>query len=153
MSNPVWKRLSVMLFLWAVMTVAALPAAGAAEGEKVVSVEEAIADNSGQATVEGYIVGTSSSTSALGEGRFESPFSVRTNLLLADDPKEREMDRLLPVQLPNHDVRKHLNLDDHPEHLGKKVRVSGELSPYFAVPGLRSASSYEWAESDPEEVV
>ncbi|PTM59370.1 DUF6359 domain-containing protein [Desmospora activa] len=142
----VWLAIFTLL-----MTAVVSPVAAAAGP---ITVADAIANNDGAATVEGYIVGTTSTTSSFGTGNFAAPFSVNTNLLLADDPDEREKTKLLPVQLPNNTVRQQLNLVDHAEHLGKKVRISGDLGAYFSVPGLRNASSFSWADgTEPSEPV
>jgi endonuclease YncB( thermonuclease family) len=133
-----------------VLAVTAFVPHGGIHASGAISVADAIANNEGAATVEGYIVGTTNSTSSFSTGQFDAPFSVRTNLLLADDPAEREKANLLPVQLPNTAIRGQLNLADNPGNLGKKVRISGDLGAYFSVPGLRNASSFTWAEGSDE---
>ena len=103
----------------------------------VITVAEAISNNNGAAKVQGYIVGT--------QGVFEGNF-VNTNLVLADNPNERDASKLLPVQLPSGAVRAALNLVDNPENLGKLVRIEGNLAAYFSKPGLRDAKAYEFVE-------
>ncbi|WAA09729.1 5'-nucleotidase C-terminal domain-containing protein [Fervidibacillus albus] len=100
-----------------------------------ISVEEAIANNSGTATVTGYIIGTVKSWPNF---ETEEPFSVQTNIVIADDPNETDPSKILPVQLPNNTIRTSFNLVDHPEYLGEKVFITGELTAYFGVPGLKS---------------
>lgn len=104
------------------------------------SVAQAIANNDGGGTVQGYIVGTMT-------GNFEGDF-VATNLMLADDPDERDMSKILPVQLPNTSIRGEINLQDHPENLGKEIRLTGSLAAYFSQPGLRDTSAYEFVGDD-----
>ncbi|MBM7539844.1 5'-nucleotidase C-terminal domain-containing protein [Amphibacillus cookii] len=106
--------------------------------QEFITVAEAIANNQGIATVQGYIVGTMT-------GNFDGPF-VNTNMMLADSPDERNMDHILPVQLPNNDIRADLNLVDHPDNLGKHIQITGDLANYFSVPGLRSPTSYRFVE-------
>ncbi|WP_017470928.1 5'-nucleotidase C-terminal domain-containing protein [Amphibacillus jilinensis] len=106
--------------------------------QEFITVAEAIANNQGVATVQGYIVGTMT-------GNFEGPF-VRTNIMLADSPDERDMEHILPVQLPNNALREALNIVDHPDHLGKRVQITGDLENYFSVPGLRNPTDYQFVE-------
>ncbi|GAA0357525.1 5'-nucleotidase C-terminal domain-containing protein [Bacillus horti] len=107
----------------------------------VISVAEAIENNSGSATVQGYIVGTMNWNF---DGQ-ETPFQA-TNLLLADSPDERDRTKILPVQLPQGQLRAALNLVDNPENLGQAVRITGDLAAYFSQPGLRSPSAYEFVD-------
>ncbi|WP_232718652.1 DUF6359 domain-containing protein [Bacillus sp. FJAT-45037] len=110
------------------------------------TVAEAIANNEGTATVRGFIVGTMT-------GNFEGNF-VATNLMLADDPNEREMSKVLPVQLPNNAIRTALNLADNPENLGKQIEVTGDLTTYFTRSGLQRPTGFEFiiSEEQPEPV-
>lgn len=148
-----WKLSMMVLLGFCLVWISGMfSVAFAEEGSSVIRVEEAIANNHGSHVVEGYIVGTSSQTSYLGSGHFQSPFSVETNLLLADDPRERDISRLLPVQLPQGDLRKELNLKDHPENLGKKIQIKGDLVSYFSVPGLKNPSAYQWGKERGEAV-
>ncbi|WP_025026515.1 DUF6359 domain-containing protein [Caldalkalibacillus mannanilyticus] len=114
----------------------------AANAAGVISVREAIENNSGRATVEGYIVGTRASNTS---STFQAPF-VATNIQLADHPNERGLSNLLPVQLPSGTIRTALNLVDNPENLGKKIRITGNLENYFSHPGLRSPTAFEFVE-------
>ncbi|MBG9588227.1 DUF6359 domain-containing protein [Cytobacillus firmus] len=115
----------------------------AASAEEVKSVAEAIADNNGTATVEGYIVGTTANGPKY---THTGPFSVNTNLAIADSPSETDPSKILPVQLPNNSIRTELNLKDNPDHLGKKVQITGSLEAYFTVPGLKSPTAYTFVE-------
>ncbi|MEB1806913.1 MAG: 5'-nucleotidase C-terminal domain-containing protein [Bacillaceae bacterium] len=107
--------------------------------EGVMTVAEAIANNSGEGIVQGYIVGTNNV--------FDGEFTVATNIALADDPNEKSLAKTLPVQLPNTSIRTDLNLVDNPENLGKLVHITGDLSAYFSRPGLRNARAYEFVET------
>lgn len=100
----------------------------AASAEEVKSVAEAIADNNGTATVEGYIVGTTANGPKY---THTGPFSVNTNLAIADSPSETDPSKILPVQLPNNSIRTELNLKDNPDHLGKKSKLQARLKHTF----------------------
>lgn len=106
------------------------------------TVAEAIANNDGEGTVQGYIVGTIISG---GNGNFDGAggFS-HTNLMLADDPNETNMDKVLYVQLPFGTLRDDVNLRDNPDNLGEEVRLTGSLEAYFGYPGLKQTRDYEF---------
>ncbi|WP_339213438.1 5'-nucleotidase C-terminal domain-containing protein [Ornithinibacillus sp. FSL M8-0202] len=110
----------------------------APEERDYITVAEAIANNTGTKTVQGYIVGTMTE-------KFDGDFA-KTNLMLADSPNERDMDRIIPVQLPNNSIRTDLNLVDNPDNLGKLIQITGSLEAYFSKPGLKSPSAYEFVE-------
>ncbi|MGD6843102.1 chitobiase/beta-hexosaminidase C-terminal domain-containing protein [Bacillus infantis] len=116
-----------------------------AKAADAISVAEAIASNSGTATVEGYIVGTAISGTNYDQ---EAPFTSATNLGIADSASETNPAKILPVQLPSGTIRTALNLVDHPENLGKKVQITGALQAYFSVPGLKSPTSFSIIEED-----
>ncbi|GLB61868.1 DUF6359 domain-containing protein [Cytobacillus sp. NCCP-133] len=121
-----------------------------ASAEEVKSVSEAIATNKGVATVEGYMVGVTKSTSSYSHS---GPFTVATNIAIADSPDETDPSKILPVQLPSGNVRAGLNLVDNPDNLGAKVQITGTLETYYSVPGLKNSSSYSWVEeTDPTQV-
>ncbi|MFC4354186.1 endonuclease [Chryseomicrobium palamuruense] len=115
-----------------------------------ITVAEAIANNSGSATVEGYIVGAAISGSNYDQ---EPPFTISTNIGIADSPDETDASKILPVQLPTGAVRAGLNLVDNPNLFKTKVQITGSLSAYFSVPGLRSASAYTLVEEGEDKVV
>ena len=104
-----------------------------------ITVAEAIANNSGAATVKGFIVGTASSGTSYDQ---EAPFTTATNVGLADNPNETDASKILPVQLPTGSVRAGINLVDNPQNFKAEVTISGTLSAYFSVPGLRSANAF-----------
>ncbi|MGM0902900.1 MAG: 5'-nucleotidase C-terminal domain-containing protein [Bacillota bacterium] len=112
---------------------------GAEDG--YITVEEAIANNSGVAVVKGYIVGT---TKSGGNYQHEGTFSPATNIAIADDANERDPAKILPVQLPSGAARTALNLVDNPELLGKEVYLTGTLEAYFSTPGLKNVSEYSF---------
>ena len=124
--------------------------ANVSKAAEIISVADAIANNSGTATVEGYIVGSTVSGSG-GKATYShtAPFTFTaagTNLAIADSPTETNPSKILPVQLPSGSVRTELNLKDHPENLGKKIQITGTLGAYFSVPGLQSAKGFTFIE-------
>ncbi len=108
------------------------------------NVAHAITFNSGIGVwVEGYIIGVMEDMGGSNAPAFEPPFVRTTNILIADDPEEREDIRIMPVQLPIGRVREALNLVNNPENLGKPVKLKGNLAAYFTPrPGLRDVSGY-----------
>ena len=90
--------------------------------------------------VVGYIVGgdlTSASAS------FDSPFKSATNLLLGPRSVVLDRESCISVQLPDNGVREALNLVDHPQLLGKRVALKGDVvSAYFGLCGLKNTVEY-----------
>ncbi len=121
---------------------------------EMISVAEAIANNSGIATVEGYIVGiTKSGGGGKASYSHSAPFTMDTNIAIADSPNETNPSKILPVQLPSGSIRTELNLKEHPENLGKKIQITGTLGAYFSVPGLLNSKGYSFiTETNPTKV-
>lgn len=67
-----------------------------------------------------------------------------TNILLADSLKNMYLSQTLPVQLPYGQIRRDLNLLNHADNLGKKVKLYGDLVSYFGVSGLKNVIYYEF---------
>ena len=111
-----------------------------------ISVAEAIANNSGSATVEGYIVAHTTGNNSYD---FEAPFGNDFNFALADTPNEKDKSKLLPVQLPA-SFRAEFGLQTNPTKIGSKVQVTGSLEAYFTVPGIKNPTVVTLVdESDP----
>lgn len=106
-------------------------------GKGYISVEEAIADNEGEAFVVGYIVGHMTGT---GSANFDPPFANDHNVLLADHPDETDIEKMLPVQITK-DFRQEFGLQTNPHLVGTEVVVQGDLETYFTVPGLKNPKS------------
>lgn len=84
---------------------------------------------------------------------FTTPATVKTNILLAANPDEKDWSKCIPVQLPSGPVRNALNLGDHADNLGKEVCILGTTgSKYCSAYGLRSASAYKWGAEGDEDV-
>ena len=95
----------------------------------------------------GYIDGASlENGSVFGAVAPEGGEVSATNLLIADNAEETDYTKCIPVQLPSGDLREALNLQAHPENLGKSVTLVGSLEAYFRVCGLKSVTDYVWNE-------
>lgn len=116
----------------------AMPMAVHAETGQALSVGEAIANNSGIATVRGYIVGyVKSATSVVTTGVED------TNIAIADNPNETDVSKMLFVQLTS-SYRSEFGLKSNPAALGKQIDVTGNLEAYFTKAGLKSPSAIQF---------
>lgn len=92
--------------------------------------------------VRGYIVGTVKSSFATG-CNFDAPFTVETNLLLADSRNPYDKSICIPVELiKGRTIRDSLNLVSNPDMFGAKVAICGVLERYFKVAGIKSATAF-----------
>lgn len=105
------------------------------------TVEQVIAlQNPGStAWVKGYIVGyydynNNSSLVNSAEG------AANSNIALAADPNETDKAKTVAVQLPAGAIREAVNLQAHPENLGKEFAICGELIAYFGLPGVKNGT-------------
>lgn len=124
-----------------------------AQAAETITVAQAIANNTGTATVTGFIVGyTTGGSNGKATYDFEAPFAADTNFAIADSPTERDATKILPVQIPS-SFRTNFGLLTNPSILGKKVFVTGSLEAYFSVPGLKSptAMSFDGTTPPPDE--
>jgi uncharacterized protein len=145
------KKLTNISIIFAMVISLILPMQQATAAD-VLTVSEAIANNSGTATVEGYIVGTVKGGSGASISyQFEGPFTQDTNLAIADSPTETDKTKIMPVQLPSGEVRNGLNLKTNSDNLGKKVQITGDLTAYFSVPGHKNAKSFLFVDGTPPE--
>ena len=114
--------------------------------EEVLTVAQLIAaynnGTTGAAKVTGYIVGTSEDKKSAYTPIFGTDKASNTNILLADSPDETDGNKCIPVQLPNNDVRTALSIQKHPENIGKKVTLTGEIQKYFQMAGFKNTSAY-----------
>ncbi|MGY0691344.1 DUF6359 domain-containing protein [Virgibacillus sp. FSP13] len=100
-----------------------------------ISVSEAIENNSGEATVRGFIVGYAKSktnvvTTANGD----------TNIVIAESPDETDTSKMLFVKLPS-ELRAKWGLASNPDNMALEIEVTGNLEAYFGAPGLKSTSN------------
>lgn len=99
--------------------------------------------------VKGYIVGYIATGDTNVPTFNADNCSNATNILIGGSSSEDEYDYCIPVQLPNTDIRKALNLQDHPENLGHEIILCGSREKYFSVSGLKSTSWYQWVGEAP----
>lgn len=142
------KKLINLGIIFAMVISLILPLQQKVSAAEAITVSHAIANNSGTATVEGYIVGIVKATNSF---QHEGPFTMDTNIAIADSPSEKDKTKILPVQLPIGKVREGLNLKSNPSNLGKKIQITGNLEPYFSMPGHKSATAFTFVDgSTPE---
>lgn len=90
----------------------------------------------------GYIVGSCPSSSKV---ETAAPFTKATNIVIAARTSFSDKASCVSVELPSGAVRNALNLLDHPENLGRKVLLRGNIeASYYSMTGLKSVSWYEW---------
>lgn len=119
-----------------------MPFTGQTSAEGILTVQQAIENNSGTGTVEGYIVAHTTGTNSYD---FEAPFKDDYNFALADSPDEKDASKILPVQIKT-TFRAEFGLMSNPDLIGKKVQVTGSLEAYFTVPGLKSPTAMQFAD-------
>lgn len=92
--------------------------------------------------VTGYIVGGDLTTA--GKTVKTGDISKNTHIALADRSSVTDKASCLAVELPAGKVREALNLVDHPNLVGKRVSVKGNLvDKYFGTTGMKSTSDYQ----------
>lgn len=70
--------------------------------------------------------------------------TINSNILMAVSPDETNYENCVPVALTG-DIRDALNLQSHPENLGKQVTVKGNNERYFSNNGgIKSLTAYNW---------
>jgi len=99
-----------------------------------------INDASTKGWVAGYILGSAVTGPKVGTT------AANTSLALADD---MEGTNIIAVQLPANEVREALNVVDHPENIGLRVKIYGSLQSYFGGAGVKSTSDYEFIDEQP----
>ncbi len=94
--------------------------------------------------VKGYIVGTCYRSHD--RTTLEPPFgnAGSTSILIADDPNEKDLEKMMIVKLRNGNMRNALNLQDHPENLHKALRVMGYRCVYLKFSGMKDIVDYEF---------
>jgi len=111
------------------------------------------AQDGGEATVEGYVVGQPTAQDTVVSADFPSDFAVA----LAESAGETDTDAMLYVQVPA-DFRAEWGLASSPATLGARVAVTGSLSAYFSHAGLVDVTDVALVEggaapADPSETV
>lgn len=97
-----------------------------------------------QVWVKGYIVGAATGANNRVRYELEPPFTYDTAILLADDPAETSVDRMISVRLVQGERRELLNLADHPENRGKRIAVFGLRETYLKMPGIQDIDAYKF---------
>lgn len=116
------------------------------------NIAAAIINQGGEAQwIKGYIVGSANIASGAIENdsqiSWNAPFNEAANaanLILADDPNERDINNCAVVYLPSNAASgiREINLKDHPENLGKTLKVKGNLKTYLGKPGMKDSNEY-----------
>ena len=112
-----------------------------------------------KAFIVGQVVGAAISTGS----QFEAPFSpsttsdgtvntYNTNLLVASSADVADVAKCVPVQLPAGELRTNFNLPENPDMDGQEVLICGSLQKYFSVPGIKSPTTIELLNVDPNVV-
>ena len=112
-----------------------------------------------KAFIVGQVVGAAITTGA----EFDAPFNpstnsdgsvntYNTNLLVAASADVNDVAKCVPVQLPAGDLRTNFNLPENPDMDGQEVLICGSLQKYFSVPGIKSPTSIELLNADPNVV-
>lgn len=93
--------------------------------------------------VEGYVVGCIEGTFTYVQDsvKFSAPFTKNNNILIASNADERNIANCIPVRIAG-DIRSTLNLKDHPENVGKPVKLLGTIGQYFKAVGLSEVTGY-----------
>lgn len=137
-----------------------LPEGGIGNGnwDSPISVIQILGGKSGRDVwVKGYIVGwidTSGGTNNVCNETtctFTVPATLQSNMLMAASPDEKDWTKCIPVQLGG-SVRTALNLQDHPENLGKLVCIKANVERYFGIDeALKNPTAYKWGDLGIEE--
>ena len=90
--------------------------------------------------VSGYVVAgdlTASSAS------FEEPFDSASNLAIGPKKKVSDRSSCMSVQLQSGEIREALNLVSHPEHLGRRLILKGDIvASYYGLTGIKNVTDY-----------
>ena len=92
------------------------------------------------ATITGYIVGAVDGSINKAEN-FTGETTVAANILIADDANETDATKCIPVQLSSGAFRTALNLAANTGNYKKKITVSGDLTAYFGVAGIKNVNA------------
>jgi len=86
--------------------------------------------------VVGYIVGSYGNGNTSG---FARSGASSTNLAIADDPNENDVDYTAAVQLPSGTIRNNFNVSDHLAFIGVlKILVKADITGYITTKGLKN---------------
>lgn len=121
------------------------PTTGAGTESSPYNISEATTNQGASKWVTGYIVGVVDGEGKYisTESKFDAPYTIKTNVLLADNADETDYNKCFPVQLPAGVIRDGLNVVDNVALDGQKVTLYGSLETYFGKPGMKSTSYFE----------
>lgn len=110
-------------------------------GETAYSVDDFINNYfSGAIWVVGYIVGDC--TQSKSNANLDAPFNQPQAILLADNPDERDLEKMMAVQLSSTSRREKYSLKSHPENKGTKLfAICGDKRSYLGFYGMKSEKS------------
>ena len=92
--------------------------------------------------VKGYIVGACSTN--IKHADFEAPFEWSSAILVADEQGETNTDKIISIELKSgSNIRKDLNLKDHPENFGKQALFFGYPERYLGIIGIKGPGKYK----------
>ena len=94
-----------------------------------------------QVTVTGYIVG--SVDSKVTNAAFGADATIKTNMLISDNPYTTDVTECLVIQLPSGDLRNKLNIVDNPANYRAEVVVTGSLEKYCGAAGVKNLTHGE----------
>lgn len=105
-------------------------------------------DQTPVAWVQGYIVGAVKdgvfTVTSNDQINWSAPFEKTNNVVIADDPTCNEIANCIIVNLPlSKPLCTEVNLVDHPDNMGKILKVYGTLRTYFGRAGLRDSAGSE----------
>ncbi len=102
--------------------------------------------------IEGYIVGSANIVVGTitndSQITWEPPFAENanmTNIILADNANERDINNCVIVYLPSNAPSgiQGINLKDNEDNLGKTLKVHGKLKSYLGKSGMQETNEYE----------
>lgn len=136
-----WSPLALVIGLLAAVGLYGSTVASAAAP---LTVAQAIQQNSGSATVRGYVVGQPTATNTVIRSGYPNDYA----LALADLAPETGTSRMIYVQIPT-SFRASWGLRSNPSLLGKQIDVTGTLGAYFSHAGLTSPTAFAFAGTTP----
>ena len=102
--------------------------------------------------IRGYIVGAANIANGVIENDSQISWGPDftyneniTNIILADESNERDINKCVVVYLPHNAASsiRDINLKDHPENLGKTLKVKGDLKAFLGKSGMKNTNEYE----------
>lgn len=90
----------------------------------------------------GFIVGGDLSSAKEGIS-FKPPFTSMTCIAIASRSSVTTKASCMSVKLPKGDIRSAVNLADHPELIGRKIYLKGDLiAAYYGIPGIENITEF-----------